>query len=157
MNEVNEPTKKDIPYIEILKEAGRIVWQNRFLLWFGVLLALGSPGSFNIGNNEDWNGKGDAAKNFMETHWQLVIVIGLLLFAIGIALFLVSLVGKAGLVRSVNLITQNKKTNFREGWRTGKKYLWNLFKLFLLFFFATIVIVLVLAIPVIFLAVKGSW
>lgn len=151
------PLKKEIPYIEILKQAGRIVWQNKFLLWFGVLLTLGSPGSFNIGNSEDWNGKSESAKNFMESHWQLVIAIGLVLFAIGIALFLISLVGKAGLVRSVNLITQNKKTNFREGWKMGKKYLGNLFKLFLLFFSATIVIVLVLSIPVVFLAVKGSW
>lgn len=157
MNELNKPAKKEIPYIEILKESGQIVWKNKFLLWFGVLLALGSPGSFNVGNNEDWNGKGDAVKNFMETHWQLVIAIGLVLFAVGIALFLVSLIGKAGLIRSVNLLAQDKKTSFREGWRAGKKYLWNLFKLFLLIFFATIIIVLVLAIPVIFLAVKGSW
>ncbi|OGI27168.1 MAG: hypothetical protein A2359_01375 [Candidatus Moranbacteria bacterium RIFOXYB1_FULL_43_19] len=157
MNEVNKNSKKQIPFIDILKQSARIVWQNKFLLWFGVLLALGSPGSFNIGNSEDWSGKGDAAKNFMEAHWQLVIAIGLILFAIGIALFLISLIGKAGLVRSVNLIAQNKKTNFRQGWKAGKKYLWNLFKLFLIIFFATIIIVLVLAIPVIFLAVKGSW
>ncbi len=164
----NNPPKKEIPYVEILKQAARIIWRNKFLLWFGVLMALGSPGSFNIGNSEDWNGKGDAAKNFLETHWQLVLAVGLILFAVGIALFLISLIGKAGLVRSVSLIAQNKKTNFREGppeakasfragWKMGKRYMWNLFKLFLLIFFATIVIVLVLAIPVIFLAVKGSW
>ena len=90
MNEVNKNSKKQIPFIDILKQSARIVWQNKFLLWFGVLLALGSPGSFNIGNSEDWSGKGDAAKNFMEAHWQLVIAIGLILFAIGIALFLIS-------------------------------------------------------------------
>jgi len=151
------PPKKELPFIEILKEAARIVWRNKFLLWFGVLLALGSPGSFNIGGSEDWGGKGDAAKKFIETHWQIVVAAALFLFAVGIALFLVSLIGKAGLVRSVNLITQGKKTSFREGWRTGKKYLGNLFRLFLLFFFATVVIVLVLAVPVIFLAAKGSW
>jgi hypothetical protein len=153
----NNPPKKEIPYVEILKQAARIIWRNKFLLWFGVLMALGSPGSFNIGNSEDWNGKGDAAKNFMETHWQLVLAVGLILFAVGIALFLISLIGKAGLVRSVSLIAQNKKMNFREGWKTGKRYMWNLFKLFLLIFSATIIIVLILAIPVIFLAVKGSW
>jgi hypothetical protein len=153
----NNPPKKEIPYVEILKQAARIIWRNKFLLWFGVLMALGSPGSFNIGNSEDWNGKGDAAKNFMETHWQLVLAVGLILFAVGIALFLISLIGKAGLVRSVSLIAQNKKMNFREGWKTGKRYMWNLFKLFLLIFSATITIVLILAIPVIFLAVKGSW
>ncbi|MDI6777770.1 MAG: hypothetical protein QMD77_01115 [Patescibacteria group bacterium] len=157
MKETNKPAGKEIPFIEILKEAAQIVWKNKFLLWFGVLMALGSPGSFNAGNSEDWNGKGDAAKNFMETHWQLVLGIGLVLFAVGVALFLLSLIGKAGLVKSANLIAQNKKTTFRTGWGEGKKYLWKLFKLFLLFFFATIIIVSVLALPVVFLAIKGSW
>jgi len=157
MTEINKPAKKEIPFIEILKEAARIVWRNKFLLWFGVLMALGSPGSFNIGNNENWGEKSDAAKNFLETHWQIVLTVALVLFAIGIILFLISLVGKAGLVRSVNLIVQNKKTTFRAGWREGKKYLWRLFRLFLLFFFATMIIILVLALPVVYLAVTGSW
>jgi hypothetical protein len=149
--------KKQIPFIEILKQAAQIVWRNKFLWWFGVLMALGSPGSFNVGNNEDWSKQSDAAKNFMETHWQLVLVIALALFAIGIVLFLLSLVGKAGLVKSVNLISQNKKTTFRAGWKEGRKYLGKLFRLFLLFFFATVVIIIVLALPVVFLAVSGSW
>jgi len=157
MPETNKPVKKEIPFIEILKEAARIVWRNKFLLWFGVLMALGSPGSFNIGNNENWGKKSDAAKNFLETHWQIVLIVALVLFAIGIILFLISLVGKASLVRSVNLIVQNKKTTFRAGWREGKKYLWRLFRLFLLFFFATMIIILVLALPVVYLAVTGSW
>lgn len=157
MNEINKPAKKEIPFVEILKQAGRIVWQNKFLLWFGVLMALGSPGNFNVGNSEDWEGKTNSARNFIETHWQLVLVIALILFAAGIVLFLLSLVGKAGLVKSVNLIAQDKKTSFREGWRTGKKYLWKLLGLFFLFFIATLVILSVLALPAVFLAIKGSW
>ena len=45
--------KKEFPYIEILKNAGRLVWLNRFLLWFGVLITLGSGFDLGrIGNNE---------------------------------------------------------------------------------------------------------
>lgn len=157
MSKTNKPAKKEIPFIEILKRAAQIVWQNKFLLWFGVLMALGSPGSFNAGNSEDWNKQGNAVKNFFETHWQIVLIVALVLFAIGIILFLISLVGKAGLVKSVNLIAQDKKTTFRAGWREGKKYLWRLFGLFFLLFFATIIIVSVLALPVIYLAIAGSW
>ena len=157
MSETNNLPKKQIPFIEILKQAGQIVWRNKFLLWFGVLMALGSPGSFNMGDSEDWDKQSGAVKNFLEVHWQIVLVAALALFVIGIILFLISLVGKAGLVRSVNFIAQDKKTNFREGWKAGKKYLWILFKLFLLFFFTIMIVFLVLAIPVIFLALKGSW
>ena len=105
----NSPQKKSIPYIEILKQAGRIVWQNRYLLWFGLLMALGSPGSFNVGNNNDFGSQGDTAKNFFALHWGIVLALVIILFAIGIILFLISLVAKAGLVKSVNLVAQNKK------------------------------------------------
>jgi hypothetical protein len=153
----NSPQKKSIPYIEILKQAGRIVWQNRFLLWFGLLMALGSPGSFNVGNNNDFGSQGDSAKNFFETHWGIVLTLVIILFAIGIILFLISLVAKAGLVKSVNLVAQNKKTDFKTGWKSGGKYFGKLFKLSLLFFFAIFAIVIILAVPVIYLIAIKFW
>jgi hypothetical protein len=157
MNETNPSTKKEVPFIEILKRAGQIVWQNKFLVWFGFLMALGSPGSFNVSNNKEWNRENEVIRNFIETHWQLFLIVIFVLLTLSIFLFLLSLLGKAGLVQSISLIIQNRKTNFREGWKAGKKSLWNLFKLSLLFFFAIFIIVLVLSIPVIFLAVRGSW
>jgi hypothetical protein len=154
----NPLQKKSVPYIEILKQAGWIIWQHRFLLWFGLLMALGSPGSFNIGNNNENFGKqGEAVKSFFESHWQIVLAMAVVLFAVGIVLFLLSLVAKAGLVKSADLISQNKKTDFRAGWRLGKKYLGKLFKLFLLFFLATFAVIIVLAVPVIYLVVAKSW
>jgi hypothetical protein len=149
--------KKQIPFIEIMKQAAQIIWRNKFLLWFGVLMALGSPGSFNVGNQSDWSKQSDNAKNFFESHWPFVLIIIAILLVVGITLFLISLIGKAGLIQSVNLIAQDKKTSFRGGWREGKKYLGKLFRLFLLFFFAIMIIVLVLGLPVVFLAASGSW
>ena len=152
------PQKKQVPYIEILKQAGRILWQNRFLLWFGLLMALGSPGSFNIGNsNEDLGKQGEAARSFFESHWQIVLALAVVLFAVGIVLFLLSLVAKAGMVKSADLVSQNKKTDFKAGWRSGKKYLGKLFKLFLLFFLATFAVMIILAVPVVYLVIAKSW
>lgn len=143
--------------MEILKQAGRIVWQNRFLLWFGLLMALGSPGSFNVGNNNDFGSQSDTAKNFFETHWGIVLALVIVFFVIGIILFLISLIAKAGLVKSVNLVAQNKKTDFKTGWKSGKKYFGKLFKLAILFFLAIFVIIFVLAIPIIVLAASKFW
>ncbi|MCX6762781.1 MAG: hypothetical protein NT093_03280 [Candidatus Moranbacteria bacterium] len=158
MSENTKPTKKQIPYLEILKQAGRIVWQHRFLLWFGLLMALGSPGSFNVsGNNNKFGAQGEAVKNFFESHWQIVLALAIVLFIVGIILFLISLIAKAGLIRSANLVSQNKKTNFKEGWMSGKKYLGKLFKLSILFFLATFVVMIILAVPVIFLVIAKSW
>lgn len=158
MAETNKPQKKSIPFFEILKEAGQIVWQNRFLLWFGFLMALGSPGSFNIGGDEQKLGnQSDKIGKFFEAHWQIVVILAIVLFAVGIILLLVSLVAKAGLVKSVNLLSQGKTTNFKEGWRTGKKYLGKLFWLAILFFFVILVLTIVLAIPVVYLIATKSW
>jgi hypothetical protein len=153
----NNLQKKSIPYIEILKKAGRIVWQNRFLLWFGLLMALGSPGSFNIGNKNDFGSQGEAAKSFFETHWGIVSALVVAAFVIGIILLLISLVAKAGLVKSVNLVAQSKETNFKAGWKSGKKYFGKLFKLGLLFFFAIFAIAIILAVPVIYLVAIKFW
>jgi hypothetical protein len=154
----NSPKKKQIPYIEILKQAGRVVWEHRFLLWFGLLMALGSPGSFNVGNNnQDFGKQGEIAKNFFENHWGIVLLLAIIFFIIGIILFIISLVAKAGLVKSVNLVSQNKKTNFKESWGLGKKYLGKLFKLAILFFLAVLAIVIVLAVPIIYLAAAKFW
>lgn len=150
--------KKSIPFIEILKQAARLVWQDRFLLWFGLLMALGSPGSFNIGgNNQNISGQEERFQNFLSAHWQLVAVLMVILIAVGIILFLVSLIAKAGAVKSVNLLSQNKKTSFKEGWGSGKKYLGRLFGLAILLFLAIFVLVIVLAIPVIYLIAAKSW
>lgn len=153
----NHPEKKSIPFIEILKQAGRVVWQSRFLLWFGLLMALGSPGSFNIGNNNEFGSQGEAAKNFFALHWGIVLALAVILLVIGIILFLISLVAKAGLVKSVDLESRNKKTNFRAGWRSGKKYLGKLLGLSILFFLALSVVIIVLAVPVIYLAAAKFW
>jgi hypothetical protein len=156
-NNINR-RKKEVPFLEIFKQAAVIVWQNRFLLWFGVLVALGSPGSFNYsGRDNDLGKNGVVAKQFFETHWGIVLLVILVLFAIGVALFLVSIIGKAGLIRSIIKITQNKKTAFRQGWREGKKYLWKLVGLSMLFFAVILVIVLVLGVPVVYLIIAHSW
>jgi hypothetical protein len=150
--------KKEVPFLEIFKQAAVIVWYNRFLLWFGVLVALGSPGSFNYSGGENSFGKsGEAAKQFFENHWGVALLVALVFFAIVASLFLVSLIGKAGLIKSVSGIIQNKKTTFQQGWREGKKYLGKLFSLSLLFFAVTLIIALVLGIPVVYLIVNHSW
>lgn len=160
MNPENNKTakKKDFPYMEILKRAGKIVWESKFLLWFGVLMALGSPGSFNIGGNEnDWGEKGETARKFLGTHWQIVLVISFVLFLIGIALFLLSLLGKAGLVNSVQNIEKNQPADFKTGWKSAKPNLWKLFGLSILTGLAVFAILLVLGVPVAYLIFQKSW
>jgi hypothetical protein len=128
------------------------------LLWFGLLIALGSPGSFNLDlQNKGLDGKESSVMTFFENHWQAALALILVLVVVGIILFLISLVAKAGLVKSANLIAQKKETTFKSGWHSGKKYLGKLFLLAILFFIATSVVVIVLALPVAYLVAIKSW
>ncbi len=159
MDPTNKRNQKnnEIPFIDVLKEAARIVWENKFLFWFGLLMALGSGGSnFNFGGANNLGDQEEKMVNFIETHWEIALGVILILIAIGVILFLISLIGKAGLIRSVNLVTQNKKTTFREGWRSGKKFLGRLFALFLLVLLASMIIIFILALPVLYLVFVGS-
>jgi hypothetical protein len=157
-NGVTPTERKSQPdFMGIFMQAAKIVWSNRFLLWFGLLISLGSPGSFNFSpSGNDFSGN-DAAKNYMSNHWQIFIAATIVALAIGILFLVLSLIAKAGLIKSVNLVTINKKTNFRKEWKEGKKYLWNLFKQFIIFLLAGIILLLVLAIPVIYLVANQLW
>lgn len=148
---------KQIDFMGIFKRAALIVWRNRFLFWFGLLMALGSPAGLNFSSsNNDFSGN-SAAKNLFLEHWQLAATAALAFLSLVIFIFLISLIAKAGLIKSVHAITLEKDSSFKKGWKEGKKYFLKLFKLFLLFFVAVIIIVLVLATPVIYFLLNHLW
>jgi len=158
MNEKEKTTpKKEFPYLEILKKSATIVWQNKFLWWFGLLIALGSPGSFNFSGNDNQMEKSGQFMDTIKGHWQIVLVVALVFFALGIILYLLSLIAKASLIKSVYKINLGKKASFREGWKEGKKYLGKLFLLGLLTGTVIIVVLLVLATPAVYLFIIRSW
>jgi len=149
--------QKEFPYLEILKKSAAIVWQNKFLWWFGLLIALGSPGGFNYSGNDNQMEKGGQFMDTIKSHWQIVIAVAFIVFAIGIILYLLSLIAKASLIKSVYKINLGKKTAFKEGWKEGKKYLGKLFLLGLLMGIVIIVVLLVLATPAVYLFIIKSW
>jgi hypothetical protein len=158
MIEGKKPQKKTIAYIDILKQAGQIVWENNFLLWFGFLMALGSPGSFNIErNSENFGVREETVQKMIESHWQIILALAGSMIVIGIVFFLVSLVAKAGLIRSVYAISHQRKTCFSEGWYSGKKYFGKLFRLSVVFFLAIFLTLIILSVPVIYLFAAKSW
>lgn len=143
--------------MEIMKKSAAIVWQNKFLWWFGLLIALGSPGSFNFSGSDNQMEKSGQFVNVLKDHWQAALAAALALFALGIILYLLSLIAKAGLIKSVYKINLGRKTTFKEGWREGKKYLGKLFLLGILTGIVIIVVFLVLATPAVYLFIIKSW
>jgi len=151
---------KTIPYIEILKKSGKIVWRNRYLWWFGFFVALGSLSgtnySYDLGKV---NSPASQQKIFdfasQNIHW---VAIGLIIFLILYLIFIIlSVVGRGALIYSANQQAEEKPVSFKIGFKKGKVYFWKLFLIaFLLglFMFSSIII---LAIPVIFLFYVKSY
>lgn len=149
--------KKEFPYMEILKKSAAIVWQNKFLWWFGLFIALGSPGSFNFPGSDNQMEKSGQFVNVLKDHWQAALAAALAFFVLGIILYLLSLIAKAGLIKSVYKINLGRKAAFKEGWKEGKKYLGKLFLLGILTGIVIIIVLLVLATPAVYLFIIKSW
>ena len=145
---------KDINYLEIIKKSWRITWENKYLWWFGLFLALGGGFNFNFNfpSKNEWqenmNGKEEIFTNFLSQHWKIVIILVILLVLIGIILFILSVISQAGLLKTLSKIEKNEKGNFKEGFFQGKKYFWKIlgigFTVGILIFF----LALVLSLPV---------
>lgn len=146
---------KEINYIEIIKKAWKITWENRYLWWFGLFLALGGGISFNLPGNSEWNreieGNSNQLGNFISQHWQLIIAIIVVVAIVELALFVLSLISKAGLIRTLHKIENGLTGNFKEGFREGKKYFWRLLSLAVILSLLIFTLILILVIPVVIL------
>ncbi len=153
----------NINYLNILKHAWHLTWHNRFLWWFGFILALGSGGfNFNFPLNTD-NEKFDddkfvqAANIFFDRYWQWIIAAAILIFILIIILAVLKIISRAGLIKSASELISGAPANFKKGFNEGKKYFWKLFFLGLVIFFFIFGIILALFTPIIFLIYLKSY
>jgi hypothetical protein len=148
-----------IKYIEILKSAWSLTWKNRRLWWFGLLIALGSPGlNYNLGKNEKIDSATfQKASDFASQHLPWIIAGAIIIFLLVIFLMLIGIIARAGLIKSIDSVSKNQPMSFKAGLKEGKKYLGKLFLLGLAIFFLIFASIVVLALPVTFLAISKSY
>lgn len=137
-------------YTYLLKRAWTIVWTHKFLIFLGVLAALGSGN----GNNITWrangnDGNGTPTFDFVEGTWAgipLVLIILLIAVALVIvfALWVIATVARGGLIAAVDAIERDAQVTFVTAWTTGWQKVWPLLG-----------IALLPAIPVLVLLVAG--
>jgi len=134
-----------------------MVWQNKFLWWFGIFIALGSPGSFNFSGNDNQMEKSGQFMNVLKDHWQAALAGALALFCLGHHSLSSFPHRQSRPYKSVYKINLGKKATFREGWKEGRRYLGKLFLLGLMMGIVIIVVLLVLATPAVYLFIIKSW
>ena len=126
-------TKGKMEYGKILNRSVNIVWQNKFLILLGILVALGS-GSGGGGGGGNGNGQpfGEPGQ-FPEFGGEIAgLVVGLIIalvcvaLIVGIALWVVSTIARGGLIAGVDTIESGEKSSFSQAWRAGWNKVWTL-------------------------------
>lgn len=119
----------------ILTRAWRITWNNKVLWLFGFLAALGQGGGGGGGGSSRWSQRvqppggpggpgtvpdGTDIQRWVEQVpvwvWVALICLGLL---IALALIVVSIIGKGGLIGGVQIAETEGRVNFSQAWAEG--------------------------------------
>ncbi len=133
-----------LDYSSLLTKAWNIAWKNKILWFFGFLAALGGAGwggsgggtpnvSFNINSSISDYRRGDYPPamqttinkiNSIDVSTILAIVFGVvcILLIIALVLWLLSIVGRGGLIGGILKAETGEKVDFRETWNTGVRY-----------------------------------
>jgi hypothetical protein len=123
-----------VDYGKVLKRAWEITWRWKVLWILGFLAALGNGGggagssgsSSYSGDGSEWGYTFDHVPT--ET-WVLIASIACLAILIGIAIWVVSIMARGGLIAGVQQVEDEGSTGFLQAWRVGRSRFWTLFGL----------------------------
>lgn len=126
-----------------------------------MLVALASPGmNYNFGtrsNNGPGNPLAQKFSEFILIHFQLFIVIMVAVLVVVAILIIIGIIARAGLIKSIDNITENKSAGFKMGMIDGKKYFWKLFRLGITIALLVIASIMILGFPVMFLFISHAY
>jgi len=119
-------------YGKLLGRAWNIVWEQKFLILLGVLVALGSAGGGGNANANISAPEGDV-RGFdfqlpqLGEEWGLPtgVVVGAAI-VIGIALWAVSTIARGGLIAGASAVDSGVSSGFAQAWSAGWRKGWRL-------------------------------
>ncbi len=137
-------------YGKVLGRAWQITWRWKILWILGFLASLGQGGwgqtttSYST-NSEDW---GRWGVEMPSPEWVagiigIVVAVACLALLIGIALWVVSVIARGGLIAGVQQVEEEGQTSFGGAWRVGVQRFWTLFGISILAALPIIVLVVV--------------
>lgn len=146
---------KKVQYFEILKRAFLMVWENKFLWFFGLLIFLGS---FYVSFNFNSNGTAEQSdrireifSNYIQKYPKLFIGLVLTLVVLMIILFVLRVIATAAIIKSANNIAVYGQSKISAIFSEARKYFWQLALLEIIIGFAFAIVVVILIIPIIYL------
>jgi hypothetical protein len=168
-----------IEYSSILSKAWNITWKYKILWFFGFLAILAQGGSGFSGSNGGFGGFQnqinynlgpreveqanlppalrdfvDQLKNVDVNTWvTIAVLVACVLLFLGIALWLISIIGRGGLIAGIVSADSAGKVAFGEAWNAGLRFYVRLLLIRLLEFAVGILMFLVLILPGIFFGI----
>lgn len=128
-------------YGQVISDAWRITWNNKFLWVLGFLAALtsgvssGNSSRYSM-NESDFANNPEMAMRMGAIALGLVCVLGI----VGIILWLVSIAARAGLVDAVNRLDDGETLTLRKAFANGRAAMWRLLGVYLLTYLPIIVV-----------------
>ena len=132
-------------YGKLLGRAWNIMWENKFLILLGVLVALGSgsSGGGGGGNTASSLGEGDFDVRSLENldvrpqellreigvpalNLAILLVLLALALTVGLALWVVSTIARGGLIAGASTIDAGAASSFSQAWSAGWRRGWTL-------------------------------
>lgn len=157
-------------YGDIIKRAWNITWRYRILWVFGLFAGTGAGsggtgGSNYSGSASDFSGGGLPGElqdfEYMAQDWiadNLVFIAAMIavLVLIGIALFILSVAARGGLIHLVNRAEEGGTVAAGPGWSAGFSFWWPLFIVRLVLYLPLVVLVIALALATLVPVAVGS-
>jgi len=145
-------------YGDLIRDAIRITWHNRFLWFFGFFVGLGSGGggggSGGGGDFEEQN-SGEIASVSTAALQQglfdnapLIVTLVLLVLLIFVIFFVFYVISQGGLTESVTAIERGEARRFSSTWRAGIRFFWSVLGQVLLFVGIVLGVLLAVGMPV---------
>ena len=142
-------------YGDLLSEAFRLTWRNRYLWFFGFFIA-GGGGSFNFpanfGGEEVRNPFGPVAGPLQWISDNLVLFLTVVISVIvllALVFLVLSIISQGALAESIAALHRGETRGFGSAFRAGTATFWRVLGLKVLFFLIALGLLLVIFLPVV--------
>ena len=139
-------------YGDLLSEAFRLTWRNRFLWFFGFF--VGGGASFNVPSNIGGEqgapfGAASGPQRWISENLALFIALVIVLVVVIALVFIVlAMLSHGALVESVAALHRGEPRRFGPAWRAGTANFWRVLGLKVLFFLMALGLAILVLLPV---------
>jgi hypothetical protein len=147
-----------VNYSKVLSRAWEITWRWKVLWILGFLASLGrgtgSTGNTSYSmdsNNWQWGQRFRVPPEVI----GLLVAAGCLAILIAIAIWVISIMARGGLIAGVQQVEEEGSTTFLQAWRVGRDRFWTLFGISILAFIPAFLLILI-GVGVLVLLILGT-